>query len=102
MRTLLYVDDLLIAFSSFEETSQTHRIIEETLLVAGIVRAPLNGCFDTPLETLPDHLGFKISTIGTGAVDSDLLRRFAGAVISCLTVVPLARFHLREVFNSQE
>jgi hypothetical protein len=130
MRTLLYVDDLLIAVSSFEEASQTHRIIEETLLAAGIVRAPLNGCFDTPLQTLPDHLGFSISTIGTGAlrvperrcfalrrqtrallfetsnnrrlVDSDLLRCFAGAVISCLPVVPLARFHLREVFNSQE
>jgi hypothetical protein len=35
-------------------------------------------------------------------VDSDLLRRFAGAAISCLPAVPLARFHLREVFNSQE
>ncbi len=35
-------------------------------------------------------------------VDSDLLRRFSGAVISCLPAVPLARFHLREVFNAQE
>ena len=130
MRTLLYVDDLLIACSSFEEASQARRIIEETLLAAGIVRAPLKGCFDTPLQTLPDHLGFSISTVGKGAlrvperrcfalrrqarallfgasknrrlVDSDLLRRFAGAAISCLPAVPLARFHLREVFNSQE
>jgi hypothetical protein len=35
-------------------------------------------------------------------VDSDLLRRFAGAAISCLPAVPLARFYLREVFNAQE
>ena len=35
-------------------------------------------------------------------VDSDLLRRFTGATISCLPAVPLARFHLREVFNGQE
>ncbi len=63
MRTLLYVDDLLIACSSFEDVSQSRRIIEETLLSAGIVRAPLKGYFDTPLQTLPDHLGFSISTI---------------------------------------
>jgi hypothetical protein len=31
-----------------------------------------------------------------------LLRRFADAAISCLPAVPLARFHLKEVFNSQE
>ena len=35
-------------------------------------------------------------------VDSDLLCRFAGAVISCLPDVPLTRFHLRKIFNSQE
>jgi hypothetical protein len=35
-------------------------------------------------------------------VDSDLLRRFSGTVISYLPAVPLARFHLREVFNTQE
>ncbi len=35
-------------------------------------------------------------------VDSDLLRRFTGAAISCLLTVSLAYFHLREVFNAQE
>jgi hypothetical protein len=45
MRTLLYVDDLLIACSSFEEASRARQIIEDTLLAAGIVRAPLKGCF---------------------------------------------------------
>jgi hypothetical protein len=35
-------------------------------------------------------------------VDSDLLRRFSGAAISCFPAVPLARFYLREVFNAQE
>jgi hypothetical protein len=112
IRILLYVDDLLIACSSFEEASRARQIIEDTLLVAGIVRAPLKGCFDTPTQTLTDHLGFIISSIGKGAlrvperrsfalcrqaralllvvaknrrlVDSDLLRRFAGATMSCL------------------
>jgi hypothetical protein len=130
MHTLLYVDDLLIAWSSFEEASRARQIIEDTLLAAGIVRAPLKGCFDTPTQTLTDHLDFSISSIGKGAlrvperrcfalrrqarallfeaannrrlVDSDLLRRCSGAAISCFPAVPLARFHLREVFNAQE
>ena len=93
---------------------------DNTLLAAGIVRALLKDCFDTPTQTLPDHLGFSISSIGKGAlrvperrcfalrrqarallfeaannrrlVDSDLLRRFSGAAISCLPAVPLAPF----------
>ena len=130
IRTLLYVDDLLITCSSFEEVSRTRQIIEDTLLTVDIVRASLKGCFDTPTQTLSDHLGFIISSIGKGAlrvperrclalrrearallfevvknrrlVDSDLLRSFAGAVIFCFPSVPLVRFHLREVFNAQE
>ena len=130
MRTLLYVDDLLIACSSFTEATRARQIIEDTILASGIVRAPLKGCFDTPTQTLPDHLGFIISSIGKGTlrvperrcfalrrqarallfeavknrrlVDSDLLRRFTGAAISCLPTVPLTRFHLREIFNAQE
>ena len=66
MRTLLYFDDLLIACSSFEEASRARQIIEDTLLAAGIVRAPLKGCFDTPTQTLSDHLGFTISSIRKG------------------------------------
>jgi hypothetical protein len=128
MHTLLYVDDLLIACSSFEEASRVRQIIEDTLLAAGIVRVSLKGCFDTPTQTLPDHLSFIISSIGKGAlrvperrcfalrrqacallfeavknrrlVDSDLLRCFSGAVISCLSAVLLVPFHLREVFNA--
>ncbi len=130
MCTLLYVDDLLITCSSFEEASRARQIIEDTLLAEGIVRATLKDCFDTATQTLPDHLGFIISSIGKGTlrvperrcfalrrqaramlfetaknrrlVDSDLLRRFSGAAISCLPAVPLARFYLREVFNAQE
>jgi hypothetical protein len=107
MRTLLYVDDLLIACSSFEEASRVRQIIEDTLLAAGIVRVSLKGCIDTPTQTLPDHLSFIISSTGKGAlrvperrcfalcrqarallfeaannrrlVDSDLLRCFSGA-----------------------
>ena len=120
----------MITCSSFQETSRSRQIIEEKLLVTGTVRAPLKDSFDTPTQTLPDHLGFIISSIGKGAlrvperrcfalwrqvrallfeaaknrclVDSDLLCRFTGAVIPCLPVVPLARFHFREIFNAQE
>jgi hypothetical protein len=67
----------LIACSSFEETSQARRIIEETLLAVGIVRAPLKGYFDTPLQTLPDHLDFSISTIGKGDLRVPERRCFA-------------------------
>ncbi len=128
MYTLLFVDDLLITCSSFDETTRARQIIEDTLLAADTVRAPLKVCFDTPTQTLPDHLGFIISSIGKGSlwvperrcfalcrqarsllfeaaknrrlVDSDLLRRFTGAAISCLSAVPLARFHLHEIFNT--
>ena len=127
MHMLLYVDDLLIACNSFEEATRVRQIIEDTLLVEGIVRETLKGCFDTPTQTLSDHLGFIISIIDKGVlrvperrcfalrrqarallfetaknrrlVDSDLLCRFAGAVISCLSTVPLACFHLGEIFN---
>ena len=116
--------------SSFEEATRDRQVIEDTLLATGIVRVSLKGCFDTPTQTLPDHLLFIISNIGKGAlwvperrcfalrrqarallfeatknrrlVDSDLLCRFAGATISCLPAVPLTRFHLREIFNVQE
>jgi hypothetical protein len=97
-------------------TSRARQIIEDTLLAVDIVRAPLKGCFDSPTQTLPDHLGFIISSIGKGAlrvperrcfalhrqartllfeaaknrllVDSDLLRCFSGSAISCLSAVP--------------
>ncbi len=87
-------------------------------------------CFDTPTQTLPDHLGFIISSIGKGVlrvlerrcfalrcqarallfeavknrrlVDSELLCCFTGATISCLPDVPSPHFHLREIFNVQE
>ena len=67
MYTLLYVDDLLIVCSSFEESSRVRQIIEDTLLASDIVRAPLKGCF-TPTQTLSDHLGFIISTLGKGSL----------------------------------
>ena len=110
MCTLLYVDDLLITCSS-EEATRARQIIEDTLLATGIVRASLEACFDTPTQTLSDHLLFIISSIDKGdlwvqesryfalwrqetaknrrLVDSDLFCRFTGAVISCLSVVPL-------------
>ena len=68
MWTLLYFEDLLIACSSFEEGTRPRQIIEDTLLAAGIVRAPLKCCFDTPMQTLSDHLVFIISSIGKGVL----------------------------------
>jgi hypothetical protein len=41
MRTQMYFDDLLIVCSSFEEASRVRQIIDDNLLTAGIVRAPL-------------------------------------------------------------
>ena len=128
MHTLLYVDDLLNVCISFDETTRARQIIEDMLLVVGIVHAPLKGCFDAPTQTLPDHLVFIISSFNwqmpsarrcfalrrqarallfeavknRRLVDSDLLCRFAGAAISYLPAVPLVRIHLREVFNAQE
>ncbi len=77
IRTLLYVDDLLIACSSFEEASRARQIIEDTLLAADIVRAQLKGCFDTPTQTLPDHLAFIISSMVKGTLRVPERRCFA-------------------------
>ena len=68
MHTLLYVDDLLISSSSFDEATRARQIIEDTLLATGIVRVSLKDCFDTPTQTLSDHLDFIISNIGKGAL----------------------------------
>jgi hypothetical protein len=62
MRTLFHVDDLLIVCSSFEEASREPQIIEDTLLAADIVRDPLKSCFDTPTQTLTDHLSIQESS----------------------------------------
>jgi hypothetical protein len=92
MCTLLYVDDLLIVCSSFEEAARTRQIIEDTLLSAGIVRAPLKGCFDTPTQTLPDHLDFIISSIVTSSLEPYGFQR--GGVLRC--VVKRARYSSRQ------
>ena len=68
IHTLLYVDDLLISCNSFDEATRDRQIIEDTLLATGIVRASLKDCFDTPTQTLPDHLDFIISNIGKGVL----------------------------------
>ncbi len=65
----------------------------------GNLRVPERRCFALRRQTRA--LLFEAAK-NRRLVDSDLLRRFSGAAISCLPAVPLARFHLREVFNSQE
>jgi hypothetical protein len=54
----LYLNIVQVVFAGPGSASRVRQIIEDTLLTADIVRAPLKGCFDTPTETLPDHLGF--------------------------------------------
>jgi hypothetical protein len=68
-------------------------------LVKGALRVPERRCF--ALRRQARALLFEAAK-NRRLVDSDLLRRFTGAAISCLPSVSLVRFHLREVFNAQE
>ncbi len=65
----------------------------------GALRVPERRCF--ALRRQARALLFQ-AVKNRRLVDSDLLRCFSGASISCLPAVPLARFYLREVFNAQE
>jgi len=57
------LDELVVDNSRAAEPDVTKRIFdawgewvhEKTLLAAGIVRASVKDCFDTPTQTLPDH-----------------------------------------------
>jgi hypothetical protein len=54
----------------------SRQIIEDTLVAAGI-ELFVKGCFDTPTQTLPDHLAFIISSIGKGTLRVPERRFFA-------------------------
>ena len=56
MRTLLYVDDLLIVCSSFEEASRARQTIEDRLLTSDIARA-------TQGLLRPDHLWYVAQNV---------------------------------------
>ena len=53
------------------------RVMSVVGAVLHIVRVTLKGCFDTPTQTLPDHLGFIISRIDKGALRVPERRSFA-------------------------
>jgi hypothetical protein len=63
MRTLLYVDDLLIACSSFEEASRARHIIEETLLAADIRNAADYSMYSTFPTASPGSVLFSRSNL---------------------------------------
>ena len=61
IRCLFFVDDTLCALPSKAEALRTRSLIEEMFLRSGLQRAPDKGVW-VPTQTLPDHLGFEIST----------------------------------------
>ena len=129
IRTLLYVDDLLACARSEEEALLARDIISQTLEAAGITRSPTKGQW-VPSQTMHDHLGTIISSIGQGSLQlperrcshirraarhllhlaatnrrlvcSTVLRKFCGIAVSSLSAIPLAMFHLRSLYSCQE
>ena len=61
VRCLFFVDDALCALPSRAEALRTRALIEEMFARSGLQRAPDKGVWE-PTQTLPDHLGFEIST----------------------------------------
>jgi hypothetical protein len=108
IRTLLYVDDLLIVYSSFEEASRSRQIIEDTLLTVVIVRVPLKGCFVT---RVPERRCFTLcrqtrallfeTAKNRHLVDSDLLRRSRGQSSLACQHFRLFAFISQKSFNTQ-
>ena len=67
IRTLLYVDDLLACVRSETETLLARDIISQTLETADIKLSPTKGQW-VPRQTMHDHLGTIISSIGQGSL----------------------------------
>ena len=65
----------------------------------GVLRVPERRCVALRRQ---ERVLFFETVKNRRLVDPDLLCPFTGAFISCLSDVPLARFHLREIFNAQE
>ena len=61
IRCLFFVDDALCALPSKADALRTRAIIEDMFAKSGLQRAPDKGVW-VPTQTLPDHLGFEIST----------------------------------------
>jgi hypothetical protein len=129
MTVFVFVDDFLIALDSQEEAQRAKVIVEEIFLASGLTRAPSKGQWE-PSQTLVDHLGYEICSIGKGLISlperrcrhvrslaksllcesarnkrrvpSDLLRRFTGTAISSCEAVSQARFRLRSLFDDQQ
>jgi len=127
IRTLLYVDDLLACCGTEAEAFIAREIIAKTLEDAGITKSPTKGQW-TPSQVLQvDHLGNIIDSKGAGSLQLPErrcvmirraarhllyqasqnrrlicfkdLQRFTGQAVS---VIPLALFRLRSIYNCQE
>ena len=66
-RTLIWVDDGLCAMPSRAEALAARDLIEDLFQRSGLQRAPDKGVWE-PVQLLPDHLGFELSTRGQGCV----------------------------------
>ena len=129
IRVLIYVDDFLLALRCKSEAYYARTLIQAAFTASGITRAPAKGQW-IPGHVLFDHLGFHISTLGSGLlkvperrcrilralardllrtaalerrqVCSDKLRVFTGTAVSCSAAIPQARLRLRSLFDAQE
>ena len=130
MRCLWFLDDALIALPSKAAAHAARDLIEELLANSGLTRAPDKGIWE-PTRTLPDHLGFEISTSGSHGhikvpprralevaalakdllcratrdarrVSTDILCTFIGKASSLTDGCDLARFHLRSLHDAHD
>ena len=126
LRCLWFLDDCLVAMSSRPEALRARRFVEDLLARSGFHKAPDKGIWE-PVQTLPDHLGYEISTVGRGClkvpprrcrdihvaakdllcrakrnrrvVSTELLQVFIGKAASVVQAVRLARFWLRSIHD---
>ncbi len=127
---LWFLDDCLCALSSRAKALQARDFIEDMFRRSGLTKAPDKGVWE-PTRTLPDHLGYEISTgsqrgslkvparrcreICTAAknllcraannarrVSTDLLRSFVGKAASVTAACAQARFRLRSIHDVTE
>ena len=126
LRCLWFLDDCLVALPSRPQALRARRFIEDLLARSGFHKAPDKGVWE-PTQTLPDHLGYEISTIGRGGlkvpprrckdihiaakdllcrakrdrrrVSTELLQVFIGKAASVVQAVRLARFWLRSLHD---
>ena len=127
---LWFLDDCLCALSTRAQALQARDFIEDMFRRSGLTKAPDKGVWE-PTRTLPDHLGYEISTAGPRGslkvparrcreicaaatnllcraahnarrVSTDLLRSFIGKAASVTAACAQARFRLRNLHDVTE